>query len=117
MECKINDDLESVDKNYRQQLEKAYKAFMYLSARCFDTKRAKKEIKNICGCMVEMKEILDKYELENEIEHLNKDSAQYDCELYIKENELEYIAPEIRAAYKKGFHFKQAQKDTAEASE
>lgn len=42
MECKINDDLGSVDKNYRQQLEKAYKSFMYLSARCFDTKKAKK---------------------------------------------------------------------------
>lgn len=42
MECKINDDLESVDKNYRQQLEKAYKSVMYLSARCFDTKKAKK---------------------------------------------------------------------------
>jgi len=43
MECKINDDLESVDKNYRQQLEKAYKSFMYLSARCFDTKKQKKK--------------------------------------------------------------------------
>lgn len=43
MECKINDDLGSVDKNYRQQLEKAYKSFMYLSARCFDTKKAKKK--------------------------------------------------------------------------
>ena len=35
----------------------------------------------------------------------SKDSAYMDCERYIQENHLEYIADEIRAAYRKGWDF------------
>ena len=34
-----------------------------------------------------------------------KDSAFMDCEKYIEENHLEYIADEIRKAYRKGWDF------------
>lgn len=35
----------------------------------------------------------------------SKDSAYMDCENYIKENHLEYIADEIRKAYRRGWNF------------
>lgn len=34
-----------------------------------------------------------------------KDSAYMDCENYIKDNHLEYIADEIRKAYRRGWDF------------
>lgn len=35
----------------------------------------------------------------------SKDSAYMDCENYIKDNHLEYIADEIRKAYRRGWDF------------
>ena len=35
----------------------------------------------------------------------SRDSAFMDCEKYIEENNLEYIADEIRKAYRQGWNF------------
>lgn len=43
MECKINDDLESVDKNYRQQLEKLTKVLCIFQQDALIQKKRKKK--------------------------------------------------------------------------
>lgn len=117
MVCEVKDNFGNVEKDYMGWLEKAYNSFVYISSWKFNTTKAKKEIKNICDCMVELKDFIDKYELEHEIENLNKDSAQFDCEMYIKKNELEFIADEIRAAYKKGWRFCMDSKEKPEVKQ
>ena len=91
MVCEVKDNFGNVEKDYMGWLEKAYNSFVYISSWKFNTIKAKKEIKNICDCMVELKDFIDKYELEHEIENLNKDSAQFDCEMYIKKMSLNIL--------------------------
>lgn len=88
-----------------EESEKLEGLLDFCDNKSFETAEAKKNIDVFRGVLDRIEKHLNEYEVENEILNLNKNSAQYDCEMYIKENRLEYIHDEVRAAYKKGFIF------------
>ena len=76
-----------------------------MDARNFDTKKALKNIRLYRELLDKAEKHIIEYEVAHDFPGKNPKSADFDCERYIREKDLQYIKDEIREAYKAGFMF------------